>query len=99
MGLRQCAVCKKMVHQGDEIEHLRTNHLGPHYFMMNACEYKTDEPSMTGAEVRHFTDSGSHGYLVEDRGNHDLVYYSDSEAIDLTHHPNLFVLLPATMYG
>jgi len=28
----------------------------------------------------------------------EWIYYSDSEAIDLTHEPHLFVLLPATMH-
>lgn len=97
MSKRQCAVCKKEVRQGDETEHLRTNHLGPHYFWFDAREFRTDEPSMTGAELRKLVDASPHGHLIEDRDGKEI-YYSDGQAIDLTHTPHFFILLPATTH-
>lgn len=97
MGMRLCAVCKKEVRQGDETEHLRTMHLGPHYFWMEAREFRTEEPSMTGGEIIKMTNADPMGHLCEDRDG-KWIYYSHGEAIDLTHRPHLFILLPATMY-
>lgn len=97
MSQRQCIACGKLVRQGDETEHLRTNHLGPHYFWFDARQYRTEEPSMTGAELRKIANVSSHGHLVEDRDG-EWIYYYDGQAIDLTHSPHLFVLLPATPY-
>lgn len=95
MGKRNCISCGKEIRDGDQLEHLRTDHLGPHYFWMGAREYRTDEPSMTGVEIRKLTNSSTHGMITEDRDG-QWIYYSDGQAIDLTHRPHLFVLLPAT---
>jgi len=97
MSLRQCAVCKRMVREGDEIEHLRTNHLGPHYFFYEAREYCTEEPSMTVAEIyrRCRGEVPGIGQMFEDRDG-ERVYYAHSEAVDLTRRPHLFHDIPAT---
>jgi hypothetical protein len=98
MSERTCAVCGKLVRQGDETEHLRTNHLGPHYFWFDARKYRTEEPSMTAGEIRKMVDCGWAGDVVEDREG-KWIYYSNDTAIDLTHEPHLFKLLPATMWS
>lgn len=94
---RICAVCEKEVRREDEAEHLRTYHLGPHYFYLNAVECRTEEPSMTVREIYQKFYGGVPivGQLVEDRDG-KWIYYSLTDAVDLTHRPHLFHLLPAT---
>lgn len=98
MAFRQCVICNKEIRAGDELEHLRTNHLGPHYFWFDACEYRTEEPSMTGSEiVKMCRGASTVGYdLVEDRDG-KWIYRSGGEAIDLTRRPHFWFVPYATI--
>lgn len=83
MGTRKCAVCGKDVRDGDETEHLRTNHLGPHYFWFDAKKYRTERPSMTGGEIKQWVrqcervpDYYCNGYqlYMDKRGIHGICH-------------------------
>lgn len=96
MESKQCFVCKKMVRDGDENEHLRTHHLGPHYFWFEGKEYRTEEPSMPTSELLRLVgreDVMGRAHLAEDR---DGKFIYQSGTVDLTNKPHFCVLLPAT---
>lgn len=93
---RACLVCGKKVAREDEAAHLESNHLGPHYFWFEAVGYRTDKPSMTVAEFLKMMGRTDGPMIFEER-NGERIHYAHGQAIDLTHQPQLFVDLPATM--
>lgn len=99
MGKRECIVCRKKVRDGDETEHLRSNHLGPHYFWVDAKKYRTMEPSMTVAEIKRMA-SCSPGYqFFQERDLEPDLGVGDAQSVDLTREPHFFAVPPATMFG
>lgn len=91
-----CKVCGKLVADADQDEHLKSQHLGPHYFWFEGRGYRTDKPSMTVAEFLAMMDRKDGPSIVEHRDG-ELIYLCHGEAIDLTRRPQLFVDLPATI--
>jgi hypothetical protein len=85
-----CAVCGKAVANADQDEHLRSNHLGPHYFRLNGRPYRTVHPSMRCAEILRALDLPMNAYLWEMRDGKE-VDYNHVTAIDLTGRPQLFL--------
>ena len=85
-----CAVCGKMVAKTDQADHLRSDHLGPHYFRLNGRPYRTMSPSMRCAEILKAMELPMNGYLWEVRDGKEIDYSHDS-AIDLTRQPQLFL--------
>lgn len=99
-----CTVCKKFVEKSDQDEHLKTNHLGPHYFWFEAKRYKTNSPSMHVFELCQLVGEklGPCRTFVEDRSGakpgYDWIYHNDVDCLDLTREPHFFILLAATYY-
>lgn len=86
----QCAVCHKMVAAHDQDEHLRSNHLGPHYFRLNGRPYRTTRPSMKSVDLKNALDLPGNSYLWEIRNGKEIDY-DDYAGIDLTQQPQLFL--------
>jgi len=99
MGLGQCAVCGKEVAKADQDDHLRSQHLGPHYYWFCAQPFRTMAPSMRADDFLKMHDRPlpPQGFLCEDRDG-KTIYYRMTDAIDLTHKPQLFILHSATMH-
>lgn len=100
---RVCTVCGKSVANTDVDEHLKTNHLGPHYFWFSAQRFRTHEPSMTVCDVKQLVNCSSSYQFFQDRnggqpGTQDLVYFSDDQSVDLTREPHFSAVPPATMH-
>ena len=85
-----CASCGKTVAARDQADHLRSDHLGPHYFRLNGRPYRTMQPSMRCVEVLRVLELPLHAYLWEVRDGREIDYNHDT-AIDLTHQPQLFL--------
>lgn len=96
MADKQCAVCKRMVADADQEEHLRLQHLGPHYFWFNARGYRTDKPSMLARYLMKMMDAPSDRHLIEDR-NGETISYADGQSVDMTQQPQFFWSIPATL--
>lgn len=87
----QCAVCGKVVAPADQDDHLRSDHLGPHYFRLNGRPYRTMKPSMRCVEILRDLELPLMGaYLWEVRDGRE-VDYAHETAIDLTRQPQLFL--------
>lgn len=85
-----CAVCGKVVAPEDQADHLRSAHLGPHYFHLNGRRYRTMEPSMQCADVLRALNLPIHAYLWEVLDEKEIDY-SHNCAINLARQPNLFL--------
>lgn len=98
MGTKKCFVCGKDVRDGDETEHLRSNHLGPHYFWFDAKKYRTQEPSLAIDKIVEIVGGVSAGYQVylESKDGSPDVGCPHGTTIDLTREPSLFSVPPAT---
>lgn len=86
----QCAVCHKVVAPHDQSEHLRSNHLGPHYFHLNGRPYRTVHPSMKSIDLKKALELPGNSYLWEIRDGKEIDY-DDFAGIDLTRQPQLFL--------
>lgn len=84
-----CAACGKSVKDEDQDEHLRLQHLGPHYFMFNCRQYRTDKPSMLCGDLIKLCDASPYLHVYESHDGKEI-YYGHDEAIDLTRKPQLF---------
>jgi hypothetical protein len=82
----------------DQDEHLRSQHLGPHYFMFNCRHYRTDKPSMLCGDLIKLCDAIPTLHVYERREGKEI-YYGHNEAIDLTRKPQLFSRNEGTPYG
>lgn len=91
---KTCAVCGKIVATKDQADHLRSDHLGPHYFRLNGRPYRTMYPSMRCMELLQHLELPMHGYIWEIRDGKEIDYNHVS-AIDLTRQPQLFFELDA----
>ncbi len=94
MTEKKCAVCGRLVAEGEQDRHLELQHLGPHYFWFGATPYRTEKPSMTAGELLQMMER-TYGQLVEDRDG-ELIYYSHSMAVNLTRRPQFFLHTPCT---
>lgn len=94
MAEAKCGVCGKTVADVDQQEHLRTNHLGPHYFWFNGIRLRTEEPSMSIAAIKGLTQTGNFYTVFEKRDGGDIDY-GDGDTIDLTREPHLWSVPPA----
>lgn len=94
-----CIVCGKQVVDGDEAEHLQSNHLGPHYLWFAARKFRTMEPSMTVAEIKKLVNAASGYQFFKERPGQDDLAVGDSESVDLTCEPHFWAAPPATMFG
>ena len=91
-----CTVCKKMIRPEDQQEHLRTQHLGPHYFSYEGRDYITSEPSISTIELMKLIgDDRFDRELFEYIDDFDRIYYHAGKHIDLTRRPKLWVDIPA----
>lgn len=90
MENRICAVCGKEVARADEEDHLRSAHLGPHYFHLNGRRYRTMHPSMRCEEILRILELPMNAYLWEARDGNE-VDYGHEAAINLAGQPNLFL--------
>ena len=95
MSKRQCIVCQQWVREGDEKEHLRASHLGPHYFWFDCRQFRTMEPSMTMGDIRKLVDAPTFYPVFEDRDGEEIPW-GDGVAVDLTREPHFFAIPPAT---
>lgn len=93
----QCVVCAKMVLPEDQEEHLKSQHLGPHYFWFNMRPFRTDKPSMRCGDFIKYVGADPSKHIYEERG-HEQIFYGHSDAIDLTRRPQLFTYQYATPY-
>lgn len=96
---KRCAVCHKEVAAEDQADHLRSQHLGPHYFRLNGRPYRTMQPSTNGIALKRDLELPGNSYLWEIRDGKEIDY-DDSQAIDLTCQPQLFLhifLLPGRL--
>ena len=84
-----CAVCGRTVAKKDQADHLRSDHLGPHYFRLNGRPYRTMHPSMQCMELLSALELPMHGYIWETRDGKEIAY-NHVNAIDLTRQPQLF---------
>lgn len=98
MAESQCAVCGKVVAASDQPEHLRTNHLGPHYFWFSAQRFRTREPSLTMAEIKKLAGCSPEYCVYEEREGGDIPR-GDGESADLTREPHFWAAPPATIWG
>jgi hypothetical protein len=98
MGERACIVCGKKVPDGYQMDHLRSNHLGPHYFWFDAKRYTTMEPSMSMSEVKRLAGTSPMYQAYEERNGGDIPW-GDAQSVDLTHEPHFYAAPPATMFG
>lgn len=98
MGKRLCAVCGKSVRDGDETEHLRSNHLGPHYFWIDAKKIRTMEPSLTGGAIKRLADTAPIYQLFLEKADGKSVAIADDTAVDLTREPHLWAAPYATTF-
>lgn len=95
-----CIVCGKIVTKADQEEHLRSQHLGPHYFWFDGLRFKSDKPSATIAELKAMTGLGiAYQTFLEVIGDGPDRGVGDGEAVDLTHEPHFYAIPPATMFG
>lgn len=93
----RCVVCGKFVAAKDQDEHLRSQHLGPHYFYFNTRPYRTEHPSMRCGELVKLLDAHTDRSVYEERDG-KRIDYGHCDAIDLTHVPQLFTDVSATMH-
>lgn len=98
MSNRKCIVCGKDVRDGDETEHLRTNHLGPHYFWLDARKYRTEEPSLTGGAIKALGGSSAWYQLYQEQDGGDIAI-GDGVAVSVVGEPHFWCAPPATMLG
>lgn len=97
MSEEKCIVCGKGVARQDQLDHLRSNHLGPHYFWMDGRRFRTIEPSMTGAQIKHLTNAPSYPMFRDDgKGSYDFPV-GDGVAVSLIGEPHFYCAPPATI--
>jgi hypothetical protein len=97
MAEAACAVCGKVVYLGDQHDHLRSNHLGPHYFWMDGRKFRTLEPSMTGLELRDLTEAPLYPMFRDDgKGSYDFSV-EDGCAVSLIGEPHFYCAPYATI--
>jgi hypothetical protein len=92
-----CIVCGKLVAFTDQDEHLKANHLGPHYFWFDARKFKTDKPSDTISAIKAVAGASPLYQVFEERDGGDLAW-GDGQSVDLTHFPHFYAVPPATMW-
>lgn len=95
---KMCAICGKAVKNDDQQDHLDSQHLGPHYFWLDARPYRTMKPSMRGDELIRLCDAKipPMGRLVESRDGLEIDYLLNN-SVDLTKAPHFRIIYPATM--
>lgn len=94
MSEAACIVCGKIVAPQDQHDHLRSQHLGPHYFWMDGRKFRTMEPSMTGAEIKVLTNAPN--YHMYRQGPTDT-FISDGVSVSLVSEPHFYCVPPATI--
>lgn len=93
-----CGVCGKLVRKEDQEDHLKDNHLGPHYFWWDATPYRTMKPSMLLRQLKELMKASpmNFTYLQADGGDKPI---RDDDTIDLTRMPHFYSVPPGTMWG
>jgi hypothetical protein len=97
--MAKCAVCGKDVAPEDQAEHLRTSHLGPHYFWFDARKFRTVDPSLTMGEIKKLAEVDPTYQAYQEKVEGGAVPWSDGQSIDLTRTPHFFAVPPATAMG
>jgi hypothetical protein len=94
-----CIVCGKVVEPCNQAAHLRREHgtpIGGFKFWIDAVTHFSDKPSMLISDLRKQCNCPFGGFFMQDIDG-EQVPYSDGQAVDLTHEPHFFILLPATI--
>jgi len=98
-----CAVCGRVVAAHYQSDHLQSWHLGPHYFWMDGKRFRTMEPSMTGAEIKAFTNSPNYHMYKQEPWREDKQFHttdtadfiSDGMSVSLVGEPHFYCVPPA----
>jgi hypothetical protein len=96
MSEAACIVCGKVVAPQDQQDHLRSNHLGPHYFWLDGRRFRTVEPSMTGAQIKRLTDAPVMYPMFREDGDWKETPIGDGIAVSLVGEPHFHCVPPAT---
>ena len=71
-----------------------------HHFFVDAKEYSTDSPSLTGAEIKARAGvPANYQLFLEEEGETPDLEISDGQAVNLTGKVKHFFAVPRTVFG